>query len=134
MEIRYSSNLSELMISGTVVGYGTRGSIGSLGLVRSPNGGVTPVTQTRAITARNDHGTMAGYDRINEIFRGILVNGAISPKITPIVLKVNNSGVVHPTGINKWGTIVGYYGPDLPNSHGFKRWSNGTTHTLDFPG
>src|SRR5262249_16857030 len=58
----------------------------------------------------------------------------ISPKITPIVLNVNNSGVVHPTGINKWGTIVGYYGPDMPSSHGFKRLSNGTTHILDFPG
>ena len=118
----------------TIVGYGTRGSIGSLGLVRRADGGVIPVTATRRLTARNEHGTMVGYDKVNGIFRGILVNGAISPKITPIVLNVNNSGVVHPTGINKWGTIVGYYGPDMPSSNGFKRFSNGTTHILDFPG
>jgi hypothetical protein len=115
----------------TIVGYGTRGPIGSLGLVRSANGGVIPVTATRQLTARNDQGTMVGYDKVNGIFRGILV---VNGHIHPIVLNVNNSGVVHPTGINKWGTIVGYYGPDMPSSHGFKRFSNGTTHILDFPG
>lgn len=42
---------------------------------------------------------------------------------------------VFPSGINKWGTVIGeYLDPDLSNAHGFKRWSNGTTHTLDFPG
>src|SRR5262249_36983725 len=27
-----------------------------------------------------------------------------------------------------------YRNPNLYGDHGFKRWSNGTTHTLDFPG
>src|SRR5437899_6873518 len=120
---------------GAIVGYGDRRSAGSIGLVRWANGGVVHVVGTRALTARNDHGTMVGYDRVNQIYRGILVTGPTSsPTITPIVLDVNNSAVVNPTGINKWGTVVGEYGPDLSSSHGFKRWSNGTTHTLDFPG
>jgi hypothetical protein len=115
---------------GTVVGYGHRGSAGDVGLIRWANGGFNHVTGTRSLNARNDNGTMVGSDRVNETFRGILVNGQT---ITPIVLDVNNSGVVFPTGINKWGTIVGIYG-SFSSSHGFKRWSNGTTHTLDFPG
>ena len=57
------------------------------------------------------------------------------PTITPIVLDVNNGGIIEVKGINKWGTIVGRYEtPDLSGGHGFKRWNNGTTHTLDFPG
>jgi hypothetical protein len=53
-----------------------------------------------------------------------------------IVLDVNNGGVF-PGGINNYGTIIGVYIPlDLDSSdlHGFQRFNNGTTHTLDFPG
>ena len=60
-----------------------------------------------------------------------------SPAITPLVLDVvlDANASVFPSGINKWGTVIGHYeNPDLSNAHGFKRWSNGTTHTLDFPG
>jgi hypothetical protein len=53
-----------------------------------------------------------------------------------IVLDVNNGGVF-PGGINNYGIIIGVYIPlDLDSSdlHGFQRFNNGTTHTLDFPG
>ena len=58
-----------------IVGFGDRRSAGSIGLVRWANGGVVHVVGTRALTARNDHGTMVGYDRVNQIFRAILVTG-----------------------------------------------------------
>jgi len=108
----------------TVVGYG---SSGTGGLIRWANGGVTHVGGTAELIARNDHGTDVGFD---SKFRGVLVNG---PTITPIVLDVNNTGVV-PSGINNSGTVVGYYKEYVGGNHGFKRFNNGTTHTLDFPG
>jgi probable HAF family extracellular repeat protein len=116
---------------GTVVGVGSRGSAGSVGLIRWANGGFTHVQGTRALTARNDHGTSIGTDRVNRLFREILVNGQT---ITPIVLDVNQGSLeILARGINKWGTIVGlYYGSDA--GHGFKLEKNGTVHILDFPG
>ena len=116
---------------GTIVGVGYRGSAGSVGLIRWANGGFTHVQGTRALTARNDHGTSIGTDRVNGLFREILVNGQT---ITPIVLDANKGSLeILARGINKWGTIVGeYFGID--GGHGFKLWKNGTTHTLDFPG
>lgn len=55
--------------------------------------------------------------------------------ITPIVLDVNNGGIFQVSGINNAGTIIGRYEPPSHyGSHGFKRFKNGTTHTLDFPG
>jgi len=65
--------------------------------------------------------------------QAILVNGTT---ITPIVLD-GNKILYGVEGINRWGTIVGTYQDNsgFPSvKHGFKRWNNGTTHTLDFPG
>jgi probable HAF family extracellular repeat protein len=114
---------------GTIVGSSTPGP--SRGLIRWANGGITHVKGTSLLVARNDHGTSVGLDLTGTSGEGVLVNGTT---ITPIVLDVNNGGV-NPFGINKWGTIVGQYAtPDFSSSHGFKRWKNGTTHNLDFPG
>jgi hypothetical protein len=112
---------------GTIVGYSSPGK--ARGLIRWANGGVTRVKGTRQLFARNDHGTSVGFDLTGQ---GILVNGTT---ITPIVLDVTNGGLKEVRGINRWDTIVGRY--RLPNNaggRGFKRWSTGTTHTLDFPG
>ncbi len=109
---------------GTIVGYSSPGK--ARGLIRWANGGVTRVKGTIFLNARNDHGTSVGLDLTG---RGILVNGTT---ITPIVLDVNNTFIDEVRGINKWGTIVGRY--FSPLTHGFKRFNNGTTHTLDFPG
>jgi len=112
---------------GTIVGYGNPGT--ARGLIWWSNVRVTHAKGTSFLEARNDYGTSVGLDLVDE---GILVNGST---ITPIVLDVNNGGVFEVKGINNWGIIVGRYEP--PNyfgAHGFKRWKNGTTHTLDFPG
>jgi probable HAF family extracellular repeat protein len=112
---------------GTIVGHAIPGP--RRGLIRWANGGVTQVKGTNRLVARNDHGTSIGFDLSDQ---AILVNG---PTITPIVLNVNNGGIGLLSEINNWGTIVGLYAtPDLSSGHGFKRWKNGTTHTLDFPG
>jgi len=113
---------------GTIVGYSSPGTV--RGLIRWANGGVTHVKGTSFLEGRNDHGTIVGQDLT---YQGISVNGAT---ITPIVLDVNNGGVF-PNGINNYGTIIGRYIPPDHNAndlHGFKRFDNGTTHTLDFPG
>jgi len=116
----------------TIVGSASPGS--PRGLIRWANGGVTHVQGAKFLTARNDHGTSVGY---NSKFEGVVVNGT---NLTPIVLDVNNGGVTAVSGINKWGTVIGQYrnpgtrGLRLADQHGFKRWKNGTTRTLDFPG
>jgi hypothetical protein len=113
---------------GTIVGYSIPGPI--RGLIRSANGRVTHVKGTTFLEGLNDQGTIVGDDLTSQ---GVSVNGST---ITPIVLGVNNGGVA-PNGINNYGTIIGRYIPPSLNAnelHGFKRFSNGTTHTLDFPG
>jgi hypothetical protein len=115
----------------TIVGYALFGTAtADSGLIRWTNGGVTRVKGTSALVARNDHGTSIGYGLM--LGQAILVNGTT---ITPIVLDVNKI-LYSVEGINRWGTIVGTYEDNsgFPSKHGFKRWNNGTTHTLDFPG
>jgi len=123
----------------TIVGFGDRISAGEIGLVRWANGGIVHVSGTKALVARNDNGTMVADVRVNSTWQGVLVNGPTSsPTFTPLVLNIplDPNAQVFPAGINKWGTVIGHYwNPDpSENAHGFKRWSNGTTHILDFPG
>jgi len=118
---------------GTIVGVANPGT--AHGLIRWSNGGVIAVKGTTLLTGRSDHGTSVGYDLTDQ---GVQVEDHTITNdhtITPIVLDVNNGGVFEVKGINNWGTTIGRYAP--PNhfgAHGFKRWRNGTTHTLDFPG
>ena len=109
---------------GTIVGYSIPGTV--RGLIRWANGGVTKVKGTSALLARNDNGTSVGFDLTS---KAVLVG----PTIAPIVIDVNNSVIDEVNGMNKWDTIVGRY-VDSSGGHGFKRWKNGSTHTLDFPG
>jgi hypothetical protein len=114
---------------GTVVGRTSNGT--PRGLIRWANGSVTHVKGTSWLMARNDHGSSVGFDS-SFYFKPVLVNGTT---ITPLVLDVNNGGVNTVKAINRWGTVVGRYNnPNLSGDHGFKRWKNGTTRTLDFPG
>ena len=114
---------------GTVVGRTSNGT--PRGLIRWANGSVTHVKGTSWLFARNDHGISVGFDS-SLYFKAVLVNGTT---ITPIVLDVNNGGINIVKGINRWGTVIGRYNnPNLSGDHGFKRWKNGTTRTLDFPG
>jgi len=112
---------------GRIVGYASPGTVH--GLIRWPNGSVTRVKETSFLRGDNDHNTSVGEDVTDQ---GIVLNGST---ITPIVLDVNNGGVSEAKGINNSGTIIGRYQPPNHNgAHGFKRFNNGTTHTLDFPG
>lgn len=112
---------------GTIVGTSNPGPF--RGLIRWANSGVTRVKGTSGLASRNDHGISVGYDLDGA---AISVNGSTT---TSIVLDVNNGGVF-PSAINNYGTIIGKYIPpnlDSSDLHGFKRFNNGTTHTLDFP-
>ena len=116
----------------TIVGYAIYGTAtGDSGLIRWANGGFTRVKGTSALVARNDRGTSLGYASTG-LFQAILANGTT---ITPIVLG-GNKILYGIDGINRWSTIVGTYHDNsgFPSTHGFKRWNNGTIHTLDFPG
>jgi len=114
---------------GTVVGRTSNGT--PRGLIRWANGSVTHVKGISWLMARNDHGISVGFDS-SLYFKPVLVNGTT---ITPLVLDVNNGGINTVKGINRWGTVIGRYNnPNLSGDHGFKRWMNGTTRTLDFPG
>jgi hypothetical protein len=112
---------------GRIVGYASPGTVH--GLIRWPNGSVTRVKGTSFLRGDNDHTTSVGENVTDE---GVVLHGST---ITPIVLDVNNGGVFEAKGINNYGTIIGRYEPpDHYGAHGFKRFNNGTTHTLDFPG
>ena len=110
---------------GTIVGHIINGPPNP-GVIRWAGGGVTLVPGT-SLVARNDHGTSLGYGATGPI----LVSGTT---ITPVPLNVPNGGILV-NGMNIWDTIVGQYSTlDHSRLHGFKRWSDGTVHTLDFPG
>lgn len=110
---------------GTIVGHVINGPPNP-GVIRWAAGGITLVPGT-SLVARNDHGTSLGYDATGPI----LVNGTT---INPVSLNVPNGGILV-NGINLWDTIVGQYStPDHSRLHGFKRFSDGIVHTLDFPG
>jgi probable HAF family extracellular repeat protein len=55
--------------------------------------------------------------------------------VTPIALatRLKTYKFLNVDGINDWGSIVGYYTEPDVVSHGFKRWSNGSGFTLDYP-
>lgn len=118
---------------GTIVGRANFASGAVKGFVRYSNGSVTyfrawdfPPALT-ALVARNDKGASVGDVNGST---GFLLQGSV---LTPIVLGPTFNYPI-PRGINKWNSIVGYYGDPRGNIHGFKRWSNGGFLTLDFPG
>jgi probable HAF family extracellular repeat protein len=65
----------------------------------------------------------------DNIAKGFMLNGKV---FTPIVEPKAVIGT-SVQGINKWNTIVGWYLDSAENSHGFKRSSNGSFVTLDYP-
>jgi hypothetical protein len=116
---------------GTVVGQANsegfiRYSDGTVAYYRAPNAAAT------YFTGRNIHGISIGnYSTNNDptLRKGFLLNGKI---FTPVV---EPKAVIGTSlqGINKWNTIVGWYLDGGENQHGFKRSSNGSFVTLDFP-
>ena len=84
----------------------------------------TPVADDRF--GRNDLRVSIGYNASDQV----LVDS--SGTITPLQLSFNNNGFFS-KAINNWGTIVGSYNTSS-GANGFKRFSNGGTIKLAFPG
>jgi hypothetical protein len=63
--------------------------------------------------------------------KGFMLNGST---LTSISFPKRGPRGTFATGINKWNTVVGYYIDSSKLSHGFKRFSNGSFITLDYPG
>jgi len=120
---------------GTVVGVSD-----NLGFIRDVKGGFVyykvPNANSSSFADRKNDGTSTGSYITSGVFqKGFVLNKARS-SFTSIVHPKSLSGMfgtaVGP--INKWNTIVGWYGDAQNIVHGFKRYSNGSFLTLDFPG
>jgi probable HAF family extracellular repeat protein len=112
---------------GTVVGGTT--NTPDKGFIRWANGGLTFLTGISSLVDRNDGGVSIGY---NGTQKAIILSGST---VTPITLatRLKTFKFLNVQGINDWGSIVGYYTEPGVVSHGFKRWSNGSGFTLNYP-
>jgi hypothetical protein len=113
---------------GTVVGTGFTNTtpVNNFGFIRWANGGITLVKGTTSLVARNDLGVSIGHSQSGQV----LVNS--SGVVSRLQLSFSNSGFFS-TSINNFGSIVGAYNTSS-GTNGFKRWSNGGTVKLGFPG
>jgi hypothetical protein len=122
---------------GTVVGGAVFNNVFSKGFIRYSDGTVAyygaPNSATTNFTDRNVHAiSIGGYSANNNptISKGFMLDGkSFTPIVEPKAVKGTSV-----QGINKWNTIVGWYLDSSENSHGFKRSSNGSFVTLDYPG
>ena len=129
---------------GVVVGRAFDSDGGERGFTRSPEGAITYYSAPNAepsyrsytyFTDRNDGGIRIGNYAANQtgaVQKGFLLNGTdFSPIAFPKAARAT-----YANGINKWNSVVGYYIDAIGNGHdhGFKRFSNGSFVTLDYPG
>ena len=120
---------------GTVVGDG-----GSSGFIRYVGGGgfiyyKIPNASETFFSDRNNQGISIGsYTSGSQFQTGFVLNKSRS-SFTSIVHPKSVSGSFGTAlaRINKWNTIVGWYGDAQNIVHGFKRFSNGSFLALDFP-
>ena len=108
-----------------------------LGFIRYANGStsyaIAPNSAWTVIVDRNDSGVNVGYystqgATIN--YKGFILQ---SGKFTTFVHPKSVYGT-QLMGINKYGSTVGWYIDSNRMTHGFKRYSNGSISTLDYPG
>jgi len=113
---------------GAVVGTGFTNTnpVNNFGFIRQPNGSIKLVKGTISLVDRNDLRVSIGYSASGQV----LVDS--SGTITPLQLSIKNNGFFS-RGINNWGNIVGSFNTSSSTS-GFKRYSNGGTIKLGFPG
>ncbi len=113
---------------GAVVGTGFTNTtpVKNFGFVRSADGAIKLVSGTISLVDRNDLKVSIGYNASGQV----LVDS--SGTITPLQLSFNNNGFFS-KAINNWGTIVGSYNTSS-GANGFKRFSDGGTIKLGFPG
>jgi hypothetical protein len=122
---------------GTVVGSAVFANAPSQGFIRYAGGGVkyyvVPNSLFTSFTGRNDKGVLIGtYALIGTVtVKSFILNGST---FTSISFPQRGPRGTVVTGINKWNTVVGYYIDSNQMYHGFKRYSNGSVVTLDYPG
>ena len=123
---------------GTVVGEASPNNKPVQGFTRSSNGDVkfllAPNSTWSMFTGINDNGVSVGNYTANgsNTAEGFMWKGST---FTPIVDPDSGSPYgTRATGINKWNTVVGYYADSSGTYHSYKRTSDGTYTTLDFPG
>jgi hypothetical protein len=112
---------------GSVVGTGFTNTtpVQNFGFVRSADGEIILLSGTTALADRNDLKVSIGSSASGQV----LVD---SSGVNPLQLSFNNNGFFA-RGINNWGNIVGSYNT-ATSTNGFKRYSNGGTVKLGFPG
>ncbi len=84
----------------------------------------------RSFSTANDNGATVGFyiDSTTGRKHGLLLSGST---LTTIDYPRSMNTVL--TGINKWGTTVGYYLDSSGHYKGFKRWSNGGFQAVTIP-
>jgi hypothetical protein len=122
---------------GTVVGSAVFAHAPTQGYARYADGSLqfylVPNSLFTYFTARNNRKVSVGYYALigTVTLKGFMLDGSTLTSIS--FPKRGPRGTVA-TGINKWNTVVGYYIDSNKVSHGFKRFSNGSFITLDYPG
>ena len=112
----------------------TRSSGGVIRYYSAPNSQPTYRSYTY-FTARNDSGVTVGNYAANftgAVQKGFMLSGSNFTSIAfPKAVEAT-----YANGINKWSTVAGYYIDTIGigNAHGFKRFSNGSFMTLNYPG
>jgi len=124
----FSMNPNGVNDFGTVVGTGFTNTtpVNNFGFIRQPNGSIKLVKGAISLVDHNDLAVSIGYDASGQV----LVDS--SGTITPLQLSFKNNGFFS-KAINNWGNIVGWYNTSS-NANGFKRFSDGGTIKLAFPG
>lgn len=118
---------------GTVVGQGETSNNVEKGFVRYSGGGVSYWGNLN-FSARNDNGVSVGsyVPAGSNTAEGFMLSGS-----TLTTIREPQSASPYGTnaaGINKFNSIVGSYTDSKGVVHGFKRLSNGSYVTLDYPG
>jgi hypothetical protein len=82
---------------------------------------------------RNNAGTTIGFTLTGTTTSPFTLKGAT---FTPLTMTIGGTTYkhFHVAGINRWGTIVGFYYDASGVAHSFKRYSDGTAVALNYPG
>src|SRR5437773_10655576 len=119
---------------GTIVGTAQDQSGAVFGFIRYANASFTRYQVNGSWSTqffhRNDNGVTVGsyIDKTTGRKHGLLLSGST---LTKADYPGASNTVV--TGINKWGTAVGYYTDSSGHYKGFKRWSNGAFQAVTIP-
>src|SRR5436309_1668499 len=111
---------------GTIVGTAQDQTGNVFGFIRYSNGSFKRYAVSGSFNTqffhRNDNGATVGFyqSASNGRKHGLLLSGST---LTTIDYPGATDTVL--TGINRWGTIVGYYTDSTRHFKGFKRWSGG---------